>query len=266
MTLISFASAKGSPGVTQTVTGLATVWSRDVVVADLDPVGGDISLRLRRSDGLPLDHDDGLLSYGAALRGGKPAELAEHLQRAEDGSQVLVGVAGPGQVQGLGPAWPYIGASLRAAAPDVLADCGRLGPGSPVLPVIERSSALIMVVRSDIAALSHLRERLHWLKDTLRAGGGEAVPTGVLLVGDAGDQRSADDLARLLASGGIDVPVLGTVAYEPKIVKLLPGASERTLRRSLFVRSLLDVSARVQALVASREVAWTPDPESEQVV
>lgn len=261
MTLISFASAKGSPGVTQTVTGLATVWARDVVVADLDPVGGDIGLRLRRGDGLPLDHDDGLLSYGAALRGGKPADVAEHLQRAEDGTRVLVGVAGPSQVQGLGAAWPYIGASLRSAAPDVLADCGRLAPGSPVLPVIERSSALIMVARSDIAALAHLRERLGWLQDTLRANGGEPVPTGVLLVGDPTDQRSADDLGRLLASGGIDVPVLGTVAYEPKIVKILPSASERTLRRSLFVRSLHDVRTRVQALVASREALWAPDAE-----
>ncbi|MET0468926.1 MAG: hypothetical protein ABWZ87_09300 [Aeromicrobium sp.] len=259
MTLIAFASAKGSPGVTQTVTGLASVWSRDVVVADLDPVGGDIGLRLRRGDGLPLDHDDGLLSYGAALRGGKPADLAEHLQRAEDGTQVLVGVAGPGQVQGLGAAWPHIGASLRRATPDVLADCGRLGPGSPVLPVIERSSALIMVARSDIAALSHLRERLVWLKNTLRAGGGEPVPVGVLLVGDAGDQRSADDLGRLLASGGLDVPVLGTVAHEPKIVNNLATTSERALRRSLFIRSLTDVRTRVQALVSSREVMWAAE-------
>lgn len=261
MTLIAFASAKGSPGVTQTVTGLASVWSRDVVVADLDPVGGDIGLRLKRSDGLPLDHDNGLLSYGAAVRSGQAADLAEHLQRAEDGTQMLVGVAGPGQVQGLGPAWPHIGAGLRSAAADVLADCGRLAPGSPAMPVIERASAVIMVARSDIAALAHLRERLRWMSDALRAGAGDRVPTGVVLVGDAGDQRSADDLARLLASGGIDVPVLGTVAHDPKTVRLLPSISERVLRRSLFHRSLLDVAGRVQALVASREVQWAPGTE-----
>ncbi|MCW2824429.1 MAG: hypothetical protein JWQ91_1346 [Aeromicrobium sp.] len=264
MSLIAFASAKGSPGVTQTVTGLASVWPREAVVADLDPVGGDVGLRLRRDDGLPLDHDNGLLSYGAALRGGKDAALDEHLQVAENGNRVLVGVAGPGQVQGLGPAWPYIGAALRGSTPDVLADCGRLGPGSPVLPVVERASALVMVARSDVAALSHLRERLVWLSESLRAGGGDPVPTGVLLVGDAGDQRSVDDLARLLASGGIDAPVLGTVAYDPKTVRALLTVGERTLRRSLFVRSLLDVASRVQALVAVREPVWTP--ETAQVV
>jgi MinD-like ATPase involved in chromosome partitioning or flagellar assembly len=261
MALIAFASAKGSPGVTQTVAGLASVWSRDVVVADLDPVGGDLGLRLRRNDGMPLDHDNGLLSYGAAVRSGQAADLADHLQRAEDGTQVLVGVAGPGQVQGLGPAWPHIGAGLRASASDVLADCGRLAPGSPALPVLERASAIVMVVRSDVAAIFHLRERLGWMSDTLRTASGDRVPSAVLLVGDAGDRRSADDLARLLASGGIDVPVLGTVAHDPKTVAILPSISERALRRSLFYRSLLDVTTRVQALVASREVGWAPDTE-----
>lgn len=261
MSLIAFASAKGSPGVTQTVTSLAAAWSRDAVVADLDPVGGDIGFRLRRDDGLPLDHDNGLLSYGAALRGGKAADLSEHLQRTEDGTRVLVGVAGPGQVQGLGPAWPYIGASLRTAGPDVLADCGRLTPGSPVTPVLERSSALVLVARSDVAALAHLRERLVWWHDAIRASGGENVPTGVLLVGDPSDHRSADDLARLLASGGLDVPVLGTVAHDPKTIRGLGSASERTLRRSLFIRSLSDVAMRVQALLATREREWVPDSE-----
>jgi MinD-like ATPase involved in chromosome partitioning or flagellar assembly len=262
MTLISFASAKGSPGVTQTVSGLASVWPREVVVADLDPVGGDIGLRLRRSDGLPLDHDNGLLSYGAAVRSGQAADLTDHLQRAEDGSRVLVGVAGPGQVQGLGPAWPHIGAGLRSATADVLADCGRLTPGSPAMPVLERSSALILVARSDVAALAHLRERLRWMSDAVRAGAGDRVPTAVLLVGDAGDQRSADDLARLLASGGLDVPVLGTVAYDPKTVRTLQSISQRALLRSLFHRSLLDVATRVQALVAYREVEWAADNET----
>lgn len=262
MTLIAFASAKGSPGVTQTVTGLASIWSRDVVVADLDPIGGDIGLRLRRSDGLPLDHDNGLLSYGAAVRSGQAADLNDHLQRAEDGTPVLVGVAGPGQVQGLGAAWPHIGAGLRSATADVFADCGRLTPGSPAMPVIERASALIMVARSDIAALAHLRERLRWLTDSVRNGSGDPVPTAVLLVGDATDTRSADDLARLLASGGINVPVLGTVAYDPKTVRILQSISERALLRSLFHRSLLDVASRVQALVAHHEVEWASNTET----
>ncbi|MCD9199256.1 hypothetical protein [Aeromicrobium wangtongii] len=262
MTLIAFASAKGSPGVTQTVTGLASVWHRDVVVADLDPVGGDIGLRLGRSDGLPLDHDNGLLSYGAAVRSGKAADLADHLQRAEDGTQVLVGVAGPGQVQGLGPAWPHIGAGLRNASADVLADCGRLSPGSPAMPVLEQASAIVLVARSEIAALAHLRERLRWMSDAVRAGQGDRVRTAVLLVGDPGDRRSADDLGRLLASSGIDVPVLGTVAHDPKTVRALPAISDRALRRSLFHRSLLDVATRVQALVAPREAAWEPEHEA----
>jgi hypothetical protein len=169
---------------------------------------------------------------------------------------VLVGVAGPGQVQGLGPAWPHIGAGLRTSPGDVLADCGRLAPGSPAMPVLERASAVVLVARSDVAALFHLRERLRWMTDSLRASAGDRVPTAVLLVGDPTDQRSVDDLGRLLASGGIDVPVLGTVALDPKTVAILPSISDRALRRSLFHRSLLDVAGRVQALVASRDASY----------
>jgi hypothetical protein len=129
------------------------------------------------------------------------------------------------------------------------------------MPVIERASAVVMVVRSDVAGLFHLRERLTWMSDTLRTASGDRVPTAVLMVGDAGDRRSVDDLSRLLASGGLDVPVLGTVALDPKTVRVLTSISDRTLRRSLYHRSLLDVAPRVQALVASREPSFTTGAE-----
>jgi len=250
VSLIAFASAKGSPGVTETVMGLAGVWPTEAVVADLDPVGGDIGLRLRRHDGAPLDHDHGLLSLGVAVRGGQTAHLDDHLQTTDGGLDTLIGVTGPGQVLGLGAAWPHVGTALRSAGVDVLADCGRLSPGTPVAPVVERASALVFVVRSDIAALAHLRERLVWLAEPLRIGRVDGVPAGVLLVGDPRDSRSADDLEKLLASAGLDVPVLGTVAHDPKTIRVLHTASPRVLRRSVFVRSLADVALRVQALAA----------------
>lgn len=248
MSLIAFASAKGSPGVTETVTGLAGVWPTEAVVADLDPVGGDIGLRLRRHDGAPLDHDHGLLSLGAAVRGGQTAHLDDHLQATDGGLNALVGVTSPGQVLGLGAAWPHVGTALATAGTDVLADCGRINPGTPVAPVVERASALVFVVRSDVAALAHLRERLLWLSEPLRIGRVDGVPAGVLLVGDPRDSRSADDLERLLASAGLEVPVLGTVAHDAKTVRVLRTASTRVVRRSMFVRSLADVAPRVQAL------------------
>jgi hypothetical protein len=248
VSLIAFASAKGSPGVTETVTGLAGVWPSEAVIADLDPVGGDIGLRLRRHDGAPLDHDHGLLSLGAAVRGGQMTHLDDHLQTTDGGLNALVGVTSPGQVLGLGAAWPHVGTALATAGTDVLADCGRISPGTPVAPVVERASALVFVVRSDVAALAHLRERLLWLSEPLRIGRVDGVPAGVLLVGDPRDSRSADDLERLLASAGLDVPVLGTVAHDPRTIRVVRTASARVVRRSVFVRSLADVAPRVRAL------------------
>lgn len=40
--LITFLSAKGSPGVTTAVLALATQWPRTAIAVDLDPQGGDV--------------------------------------------------------------------------------------------------------------------------------------------------------------------------------------------------------------------------------
>src|SRR5690606_38699489 len=65
MSLIAFASAKGSPGVSHAVGELARLWTGDAVVADVDPVGGDVMLVQRDRDGDPLNADTGLVSLGA---------------------------------------------------------------------------------------------------------------------------------------------------------------------------------------------------------
>lgn len=255
MSLISFASAKGSPGVTQTVAGLTAVWSRRAVMADLDPIGGDVALRYRAADGDPLELDNGLVSLGAALRGGKDADLEEHLQTTQDGMSALVGMSSPGQGQGLGATWPHIATTLQRFEHDILADCGRFSPGSPVFPVIERSAALVFVTRSEISALAHLRERLLALREPLRIGKIDAVPLGVILVGDPRDSRSLEDTERLLASSGLTVPAIGTVAHDPKTVRQLLNGNGRNIGRTPLFRSLTDVAERVRGLVTGHRLA-----------
>lgn len=256
MSLISFASAKGSPGVTQTVAGLAALWPQPAVMADLDPIGGDVAIRYRADNGKPLDLDRGVVSLGAALRGGKQADVDDHLQTTEDGMRTLVGVATPGQVQGLGTTWPHIANALRSYDDDVLADCGRFSPGSPIMPVIERSAALVFIARSDVAALSHLRERLLALQEPLRIGAIDGVAVGVVLVGNPRDSRSIDDTERLLASVGLAVQPLGVIAHDPKTAQELQTGSQRNIRRSPLIRSLSDVAERIQSLVVARTVAF----------
>ena len=89
MALIAFASAKGSPGVSVTIAGLAQLWPRPAVVADLDPAGGDTGLRYRAENGDPLNPSTGLLSLGAAVRSGQRANLEDHLQTTAGGMRTL---------------------------------------------------------------------------------------------------------------------------------------------------------------------------------
>src|ERR687897_357205 len=64
MGYVAFASAKASPGVTTTIAALAATWpaERDLVVAELDPAGGDLVVRF------DLAAEPGLVSLAAAGR------------------------------------------------------------------------------------------------------------------------------------------------------------------------------------------------------
>lgn len=249
MALIAFASAKGSPGVSVTVAGLAQLWPGPAVVADLDPAGGDTGLRYRNADGDPLNPTVGLLSLGAAVRAGQQAALEDHLQTTGGGMRTLVGVTTPGQMLGLGPAWQHIALTLRRASGyDVLADCGRLSPGSPAMAVIDQADAVVLVSRGELEDIAHLRERLRGLQASLHLGSIDARPTGIALVAPASDARGLADAEQLMASAGLPVRGLGIIAEDRKAADALRTESGRNIRRSVLVRSLSDLSARIHEL------------------
>ncbi|MTB89259.1 hypothetical protein H9L21_10150 [Aeromicrobium senzhongii] len=250
MTLISFVSAKGSPGVSTAVIGLAARWPEPVVVADLDPIGGDVATRERDADDHALDEQRGLVSLGAAVRAGDEVDLADHLQQTRDGVDVLVGASGPRQAQSLGPAWPHLQRTLRAHTGDVLVDAGRFVPGSPASPVVEGSDAVIFLVRSEIAAVAHLRDRLATVREPWNLGRPGSFGVGVIVVGDPRDKRAVDDIGRLLAASELDVTMLGTIAHDPKVVLRGPASSSRVVLRSVFSRSLVDIVPRIRAFAA----------------
>ncbi|SKB03768.1 hypothetical protein [Aeromicrobium choanae] len=256
MTVISFISAKGSPGVSTAVMGLAARWPQPVVVADLDPVGGDVAIRERDVDDNALDEQRGLVSLGAAVRAGDEVDLVDHLQETKYGIDVLVGASGPRQAQSLGPAWPHLQRTLRAhRGGDVLADAGRFIAGSPAGPVVEGSDAVVFVVRSEIAAVAHLRDRLSTVREPWALGRAGSTPVGVAVVGDPRDKRAVDDIGRLLAASELDVTMLGTIAFDPKVVARGAASPSRAVLRSLFSRSLVDLVPRVRALAAPTAVA-----------
>jgi MinD-like ATPase involved in chromosome partitioning or flagellar assembly len=255
--LIALASAKGSPGVTTTTTVLGTVWPHDVLVADCDPVGGDVAVLHRDASGAPLDAERGLLSLAvAARRGLNEAEIGQHVQAVEGGLDVLTGVSNPDQVTAIGPVWPAVAAGLRdSAGVDVLADCGRVTPGTPVLPVLTAADAVILCVRPAVEAYAHLRERLRWLAGPLRLGELGGVPVGVVVIGPAKDTSAARDLHRLLQHDGISAPVIAQLAEDRKAADTLAGRRTGRLVGSLLVRSARDLASAALTLARNRPVA-----------
>ncbi|RYU12767.1 ParA family protein [Nocardioides iriomotensis] len=253
MALYALASAKGAPGTTVTALALATVWPTDPVVADMDPAGSDLTWWCRTREGDPLDVNRGLLSLGAGVRrGADEVDLDEHLQDVDGGIRVLAGVASPGQVAGLGAAWSAIPAVYSRYRSDVIADCGRVVPGSASLPVLQRADAVLFVVRPTIEGMAHLRERLRSLREVLETGAG-GVPIGVAVVTSYRDTRSAPDLQQLLDSQGLRAQVLGVIADDDRAADSLRGVRwTRGVRKSLLFRSAAEIAGGLQALAGSR--------------
>jgi hypothetical protein len=254
MALVALASAKGAPGVTTLTVALAAL-TPGAVAADLDPDGGDLALRYRAEDGSPLDPDLGLLSLAASLRrdradiGDHSEPVDEHLQIASGGLGVLLGVSTPDQALGLGPLWAPLARALATGNRLIFADCGRLGPVSPALPVLTQADAVILLARTELEELAHLRERLRFLSTVLPGSRepGKPVRVGVILVAPERDRSSATRTEQLLRSSGIAVPVLGTVADDPRGAASLRGLGGRA-GRSTLVRSVRSLLAPVAAL------------------
>ncbi len=252
MSIVTLVSAKGSPGVTTLAISLAQVWSTRAVVADLDPVGGDIALLARTPEGRALDDETGLVSLGAALRRGTEVEVEEHLVSTSMGVEVLLGATGPAQAQSLGPAWPHLHTPLQRFDGTVIVDGGRFTSGSPVATVLAQSAAVVFVARADVPGIAHVRERLVRMQRSAGIDDGPRVATGVVLVGDARDRHGEEDVARLLESEGVRATVLGTIADAPKTVASIGEGLSRRLARTEYVRSVSSVASRILELAGDR--------------
>jgi MinD-like ATPase involved in chromosome partitioning or flagellar assembly len=256
VTVYAFASAKGSPGVSTAAAAIAATWPAPVVLADVDPAGGDVMWRNRAITGGPLDPDRGLLSLGAAVRrGAAQADLTEHLQQTAMGVDVLVGLASPDQLSGLGAAWGQLPAVFAQHRTDVLVDCGRVVPGSAAMPVLTGADIVVLVTRPDISGTAHLRERLRSLGSTLGVGGPGGKPVGVVVMTDYRDTRSAADLQQLLDHERLGVTVLGIVADDPKAAKILAGERAGQLRKSLLGRSATQLAQRLSGAHRAADLA-----------
>ena len=155
MTCIALCSAKGSPGVTTLACVLGAVWpaERAVVVAECDPSGGDLGGRFALSTRL------GMTSLVLTERQRvATADFRAHVQQLPGGLDVLVGPAGADAARALDHELGASSLDLVADDCDMLADCGRLLPGATgQAKMLRAADRVLLVLRSDLAAISHAR-------------------------------------------------------------------------------------------------------------
>lgn len=247
MAVIVFASASGSPGVTTSCLGLASVWPRPVLVVDADPVGGAGILagffqgRVAAGGGL----GEVVLGQRRGDLGGAIAASALALPGTQ--AHVLPGVVGNLAAQGLAGLWsPLLGElrALEATGQDVLVDAGRLGMAGSPEPLIYGADLAVLVVGSTLRSLSGARS---WAK-TWRAtfddvGVGLSAPA-VLVVGP-GRPYGVKEIGSVLP-----VPVLGSLPWDPRAAAVFSDGEQPQRRRFASGALMRGLTAMQEAVVA----------------
>lgn len=231
MSLICFASQRGSPGATTAALAVAAALQpgpgRRKLLVEADAAGGTLALRYR------LPAEPGLVTLAAAVRGDAATsdDLWPHAVELPGGLPAVLSPDGPDQVHGaLAAAGPQIGRFL-AQLPDVdvICDVGRLGPGSPAVDLVAEATALLMVARPEAAQLQPAAHRLLSLRPRVRH-------LGWLLIGD-----KPHDPGHVEETFGF--PVVGVIADDPRSVAVIEaGGMTRRIRRLPFVRSSVSVA------------------------
>ncbi len=255
MTLVVLCCDKGSPGVTTAALALASVWPQQCVLAELDPAGADLPLRLRHAAGHPLAPEPGLLTLAAEARSGMAGERVwAHTQPTSAGVAMLQGALSTEQARALATLWGSIAVALRSAPGTVLADVGRLQPGNPAMPVAAAADVVVAVARASVESVYHLRDRLAVLVPSLAATARVAPAVRVLLVAEPRrGEEAVREAGRVFEHDGLPTSVLGWLAVDPAAVSMLQdGDLSARLDRSMLMRSARQVAGWLAALAEGR--------------
>ncbi|MFE0104485.1 MinD/ParA family protein [Streptomyces sp. NPDC059009] len=245
MTLIALCSLKGSPGVTTATLALAARWpaKQEPVVVECDPAGGDLLARFR------LDMAPGLVSLAASARRSREEGmelLRQHTQLLPGGLPVVAGPPGAEQSRAaLGELLHARASVLQTAARRprtvIVADCGRIEPNSPTLPLVRAADALVLLARARDDALAHVAARIEtvirWSETACFLLVGDGYPTGEV----------ADTLG---------LRIMGRIPDDPKGAGALCGRPARHSGpdRSALGRAMAKIAPRI-ALQARRKPA-----------
>ena len=206
MPLIALASVKGSPGVTTTCLALAVVWPGPSprLLIEADPAGGDLGPRLGLAG-------PGLATLAAAARHDHGRGLAwQHARQLPGGLHLITAPSGAEQAAACltALAGSQVLAALGAAPQLVIADCGRLDPGSPALPIAACAQLTVLMTHPSVSGLSHLALRTQ----ALSAAG---IRLALLLAPAPGHGGGAGYRAGEIAAT-LGIPVLACVPADPR--------------------------------------------------
>ncbi len=250
MSTVAFFSAKGAPGATTVAMLAASLWPRQALLADCDPAGGDMGLRLPAPDGRPLDLSRGMLSLlPVARRSLAPQALSDHAQQVLGGGQVLVGMSGPEQAAAVGPLWNTIASAFHQLTDqDVIIDVGRLHARSPVLPLVAPARLAVCVVENSLPGVFTCRARLRTLLPALVGEHGGGPKVGLVVRAD--DKRDAESAASVILDEFEGLVYFGHVAKDRIGAGIFDGRPVSRPERTLLVRSGAQVVAALQAELA----------------
>ena len=250
MSLVAVGSVRGGPGATTLAVALAATWARpgrSPFLVEADPDGGVLAARFG------LGHRPSLTELGVRGRSAIcaddlwPAAQALAAPGADDPVPVVVAHSSADQCQAaLRTVGPRLGALLESLPDhDVVADVGRLRPGSPAMPVVEEASLVLVVLRPRLEDIDAVAQRITALN--------ERGAVRLVLVGER--PYAAAEVASVL---GVDV--LGVVADDVRSAVVLRGDGPvHGIGRLPLLRSVRALAGRVAAHVddAAAWCRWT---------
>jgi MinD-like ATPase involved in chromosome partitioning or flagellar assembly len=249
--LVALCSAKGAPGVTTSGLALALCWPRPVIMAELDPAGGEVLAgygRAQLSTG-------GLADLELAARHGSLAEqLHSHLLllNASGSVRLLPGLADAASARLVD--WNRLAAALASVedgGADVLADCGRLRAEHFPSAVLQRAAAVVVVTGSTLRAVRAATQAVAELRDEA-TGRPAALAALVVRPGEPYGEREIGE--------ALGVPVLGSLPRDSRAAAVLSDGAPagRLFTQSALLRAARTTVARVAEFATRHEARLAP--------
>jgi hypothetical protein len=239
ITLGSFRSA----AVTTSALALCRTWpeERSVLLVEVDPSGGTLAATMG------FRPEPGLQSLAAdARRGLGVGALDQHAQLLSAQTSVLLGPPAAEQVRAALAMVGELPALVRGEEHDVVCDCGRLDPASPVLSLFGSADLALLVVRGELADLDVLVASME-RRSLDRSHLGDRL--GLLLLA-SGPYGAAE------VEEAVGVPVVGTLPFDPGGVQAIVSESPRPFA----LRSALPRAARTLAAAIVERLAINERP------